>query len=67
MKLLGSKPVWSIVGVFLAWQYCLLGVTTAAEPVTINFDTFPDGTPVPEGITITNQYEGAGVIVVSLE
>src|SRR5919108_3031263 len=67
MKLLDSQRIWSVIGVFLALQGCLFGVTTAAEIVTINFDTFPDGTPVPEGTGITDQYADVEVIFIPSE
>jgi len=34
----------------------------ADSNIVINFDTFPDGSPVPEGTVITNQYADLGAI-----
>src|SRR5262245_46987035 len=59
MKLSNNERIWSAVVIFFALQSCLLG---ALEAITINFDTFPDGTSVPEGTLITNQYDSVGFI-----
>ena len=45
---------------FLALQCSLF--LAVAEAITINFDVFPNGTPVPEGTIITDQYASEGVI-----
>ncbi|MFT5352995.1 MAG: hypothetical protein ACI9KE_000192 [Polyangiales bacterium] len=43
----------------LALITVLLGTSSAlAQTTTVNFDTFPDGTAVPRGTVITNQYPG---------
>jgi hypothetical protein len=60
MRCLNNRRTWSAVVVFFALQCGLFGA--AANAVTINFDTFPDGAPVPEGTRITDQYASVGVI-----
>src|SRR5215813_6165428 len=60
MRCLNNRRTWSAVVVFFALQCSIFGA--AMNAVTINFDTFPDGTPVPEGTMITDQYASVGVI-----
>lgn len=39
----------------------LMPAISSASMINIDFDTFPDGTPVPVGSSITNQYSSQGV------
>jgi hypothetical protein len=59
MKSSNRGRIWSAVVVLLALQNFFIG---SMEGVTIDFDTFPNGTPVPEGTIITDQYASVGVI-----
>ena len=42
----------------------LLGpaATSARAAELVGFDTYPDGSPVPEGFTISNQWRALGVV-----
>ena len=48
------------------WSFVLtvvLFASSEAGAVTIDFDFFPDLSPVPDGTVITDQYEDFGVLV----
>ncbi len=48
-----------LISALFAW-ITALGFARAAE--VINFDTYPDGTPVPEGFTVSDQWRSLGVV-----
>jgi hypothetical protein len=48
--------------VILASCVAALALPGAAAAVTINFDTYPDGSLVPGGLTIFDQWQGWGVL-----